>query len=455
MKIAGSGIILILVLFFITASDPFYGTELSFTPPSKDISGSVTERTWMSTESFRKFLEDQDNRVSSDFKVRKYFYPTVHFWFLIYTQFTSSSVVLHDKNNLSLIYKVLDFSSLTKKNISSNTHFVLQQKITEEKILTLKNDLNLLSREPFSLTPASKKIYRILKNAGIEPPLIKKDRMQFFERLRDNIRSQTGQKNFILEGISRSLPYRNFLKEHFKQRGLPQELLAIPFLESSFNPRAQSKVSALGIWQFMPLTSSYYVPRRTHHFDYRFNVGIASVAAASLMAENIFLMKSWDLAVTAYNSGTRHLLKTKKKLGNKNISLEDVIKISESQHFGFASKNFYSEFLALAHALAYQDELFRDLPPSVRTDINAPLRFFLSKCSFNLQKNLSKNELVDVLFHNHHTSEELGKIPRGFILTAKSRLPKSKFFEISNGDLIRTKPKDWVTLLRNQSCSTR
>jgi membrane-bound lytic murein transglycosylase D len=455
MKLTFLGFLALFTFFFITASDPFFGTELNLVTPPKELKSDVIERAWMTTDAFRPYLEDHEERVSDTFKIRNYFYPTVQFWFLIYTQFSSSSVVLHDKNNLSLIYKVLDFTSLEEKNLPKNTRYVLQQKITDEKITSLKRDLHLLALDPFSLAPSSKKIYRILKNAGVPLPLGKKDRAKFFSLLRDNLRSQTGQRNFIQDGIVRSLPYQRFLKEHFKKRGLPQELLAIPFLESSFNPKAQSKVSALGIWQFMPLISSYYVPRRTHHFDYRFNVGVASVAAASLMSENIFLMKSWDLAVTAYNSGTKHLLKTKRELGKKGIGLEEVIRHSDSEHFGFASKNFYSEFLALAHALAYQDELFQDLPKVERSDLGEPLRFFLSKCSLNLKKSLSPEQLEDIYFHNHHTSEDQGKVPRGFILTAKTKLAKNHFYEISDDLLLKIKPKDWEMLLKNQSCSTR
>src|SRR5690606_910794 len=155
----------------------------------------------------------------------------------------------------------------------------------------------------------------------------------------------TGQKNFIKSGIVESLPYQSFLFRLFADKKLPKELLAIPFLESSFNPRAHSKVSAAGAWQFMPLISSYFLPKRTTILDYRFNVGLSSLAAAKLLDENHRILKSWDLAVTAYNSGTKHLLKTKRELKRPDVTLEDVIKHSDSKHFGFASKNFYSEFL--------------------------------------------------------------------------------------------------------------
>jgi membrane-bound lytic murein transglycosylase D len=439
---------------FITASDPFFGIELHLKPVPKEEIGDVKERTWMSTEAFRPYLIDKDNRVSDIFQVTPYYYPTVHFWFLIYTQFESTSIVIHDKLNLSLIYKVLDFSSLKTKGLPKNTLYVLQQKIAQERLDDLKKNLAELSREPFSMTEEAKKIFRLLKLAKIELPSSKSDRRKFFHKLYKNVRTQTGQKNFIRDGIIRSLPYQKFLTEYFTNRKLPKELLAIPFLESSFNPKAQSKVNALGIWQFMPLISSYYVPKRTSNFDYRFNVGVASVAAANLMSENIKIMKSWDLAVTAYNSGTKHLLRTKRELG-RSVSLEDVIKHSDSQHFGFASKNFYSEFLALAHTLAYRDELFDNLHQSDRSDLNENLKFYLSKCAMKLTKELKAQELDDVFFHNHHTSHENGSVPKGFILISKGRLSSKKFYQIPYPELLKTKPKDWIRLVKNYSCSTR
>lgn len=439
---------------FVTASDPFFGIELRLKPEPREESGDVRERAWMHTEAFRPYLMDEDGRVSDIFKVTPYYYPTVHFWFLIYTQFESTSVVIHDKSNLNLIYKVLDFSSLKRKELPKNTLYILQQKISKERLDDLKEEYNHLINDPFSLSPSAKKIYRTLKQAGVTLSTNKDERIKKFKSLKENLRTQTGQKNFIRDGIIRSLPYQKFLGEYFEDKKLPKELLAIPFLESSFNPKAQSKVDALGIWQFMPLISSYYVPKRTRDFDYRFNVGVASVAAANLMSENIAIMKSWDLAVTAYNSGTKHLLKTKRAIG-RNVSLEDVIKHSDSQHFGFASKNFYSEFLALAHTLAYREELFDDLHKSDRQDVDDTLRFYLTKCSMKLNKELNSNQLEDVFFHNHHTDEKKVSIPKGFILISKTTLPSKKFFEIPRKDLLKLKPKDWGRLATRYSCSTR
>lgn len=444
--------VFITCLFFVlfTASDPYFGP----TTVSPEIKSDVKERTWQHNH-LKVFLNDQENRVGEAFKIDEFYYPNVYFWFSIYTQYDSSSVVIHDRNDLSIVYKVLDFSSLHQKNLSRNTAYILQNKLANEKLDNLKGDFRDLEMNPFSLSPEAKRIYRMLRLAQVEIPVSRADRVDFFKRLRKNLRSQTGQRNFIRDGVMRSLPYQKFLSKYFEDKKLPKELLAIPFLESSFNPRAHSRANALGVWQFMPLIASYYVPRRTTEYDYRANVGVSSLSASFLLKENIRILKSWDLAVTAYNSGTKHLLKTKRSLASTSVNLEDIIKYSDSAHFGFASKNFYSEFLALAHTLAYREEIFNDLHEHDRPDVDDELLFFMTKCALKLNKVLNPAELDDLLFHNHHIKKVQNNVPRGFLLTTKSVLPKKNFYQISYKDLLKLKPKDWNKLLRNQSCSTR
>lgn len=444
-------------LCLITASDPHYGTDLSWYRIPKEKFQDVKEFPWMATESFRPYLEDKDGRVSDLFSVSKYYYPTVHFWFLIYTQFESSQIVIHDKTNLNLIYKVLDFKNLAHKGLGKNTLYILQQKLSDERIDKIKKDLLTLVNDPYSLSNDSKVIYRSVKEAGIVIPLTKRERISFFNKLRENIRTQTGQRNYIKDGIIRSLPYKPFIYKYFAKKGLPRELLAIPFLESSFNPTAQSKVAALGPWQFMPLIASYFVPKKSPSIDYRANVGVISVAGAFLMSENRNLMKSWDLAVTAYNSGPKHLLRTSRELQKKKvkINLEAVIKHSDSGHFGFASKNFYSEFLALVHALAYEEELFAGLHREERYNVEEILDFYMAKCPLRLDKVVSEKQLEDLEFHNHQIKDFKQMLPRGSIVTSKEALPSNKFYKLSFQQLVDRKPKDWVKYLGNQSCSTK
>ncbi len=452
-------IIALLLLVLFTASDPFFADKPVAKHVSKkevqEVEEDVSELSWQAPEAFEHYLQDADQRVSDQFSIAPYYYPNVRFWFLIYTHFASSQAVIHDKANLSIIYKVLDFSSLHEKALPKNTIYVLQQKISQEKLILVQSTLHDLVKNPFEVKASTRFIFDSLEHAGVKLPTQKQQRSAFFNRLRDNIRTQTGQKDFILEGMMRSLPYQKFLAEYFRQKNLPPELLAIPFLESSFNPKAHSRVGARGVWQFMPLIASFYVPKRTPLLDYRSNVGVASVSAAYLMSENFRIMKSWDLAVTAYNSGTKHLLKSKRALASQDVDLEDIIKHSDSEHFGFASKNFYSEFLALAHTLAYREEVFRTLHKHERYNVDEPLLFYMSKCSVRLDKVLDEDQMDDVLFHNYQIGDVKKNYPRGLILSTKVKLPKSKFFLLEPTHILKNKPKDWSKFLRNQSCSTK
>jgi membrane-bound lytic murein transglycosylase D len=446
---------LILIAIIFTASDPHFGFYyISERIPKQDES-QVKELPWMTSDSFRHYLEDQDNRVSDIFKISPFFYNRVNFWFMIYTQFKSSHVVIHDKDNISLIYKVLDFSSIYDQQLHSNILYILQEKLTKEKVEKLKNDLSDLAKHPERNDLEARNMYRVLIQAGLTIPEEKRDRSKFFNDLRSRVRTQTGQMNFIRDGILRSLPYQKSLKTYFKSKNLPHELLAIPFLESSFNPKAESKVGALGPWQFMPLISKYYMPKNHKQFDYRSNVGVASISAAHLLSENYRILKSWDLAVTAYNSGTKHLFKTKRELGSAKVSLEDIIRHSDSENFGFASKNFYSEFLALVHALAYEDELFEGIHDHERDDARMELMFFISKCNLQLKKDIPLKLIEEIRFYNDHLKDEHTQLPRGAILTAKNSLPIAKFHALKFNHVIDVKPHSWQKLISNQSCSTR
>lgn len=449
-------VLAILSLFLVTSSDPYFGFELGKRVSPSKAEDEVTELRFFSQQESISYLRDRDSRVNSLFKIDDFYFPNVKFWFFIYTQLESTQVAIHDRNDLSIIYKVLDFSSLSQKGLNSNTLFILQQKLSQERVTEIKKILHRLTQNPTILDAETREIHRALRSAGVQLPQSTKDRSAFFKELRDNLRIQTGQRNFIRAGLERSLPYQAFLGSYFEDRGLPKELTAIPFLESSFNPRAHSRVSALGVWQFMPLIASYYLPKRTPLIDYRSNVGLSSIAAARLLSENHRILKKWDLTVTSYNSGTKHLVKSRRKLASlDDINLEAIIRHSSSSAFGFASKNFYSEFLALVHVLAYEDELFPEIRASKRSDAEDGLVFSISKCPMRIDKELDKDFLEEIDFYNDQI-RELKKIwPKGTIFTSKRRLPASKFFEVGGKNLVKIKPKDWPGLVRNQSCSTR
>ena len=172
-----------------------------------------------------------------------------------------------------------------------------------------------------------------------------------------NVRAQTGQRNNIFQGILNAAPFDGFFADLLKAFNLPHELVAIAFVESSFNPNAVSKVGASGVWQIMPFIEQKILSRGKN-IDSRRSVLLSTLGAFHLLAQNYKILKRWDLAVTAYNSGTKHLLRAQKQFRKKNIDLPYILKNYHSAHLGFASKNFFSEFLALVYVLEYKDLLY-------------------------------------------------------------------------------------------------
>ena len=74
------------------------------------------------------------------------------------------------------------------------------------------------------------------------------------------------------------------------------------------------------------------------------------------MKENYRLLGNWPLAITAYNHGTDGIFRGIKAVESDN--LVDLIRRYQSPTFGFASKNFYAEFLAVVDIATNSDVYF-------------------------------------------------------------------------------------------------
>lgn len=310
------------------------------------------------TDRFYYFSKDPDDLISKDFDIPKYFMPHVHFWFNMYTIFSSHQVTIHDKENLAIIYDVIDFNDLKNSDLTYHSKYALQAQYTSKIIKDYKQTLLSIAKNG----PKTEFENKIYKNIAKIYPHVKNAndiRKRVFFKLSKNIRSQTGQKDSIQQGIDNFQVYEKTIRKYFKTFNLPYELHAISFLESSFNLRAKSKVGASGVWQFMPFIGKHFM-RVDNYIDHRSNPLTSTISALHLLKQNKTILKRWDLAIPAYNSGTKHLLKARRKLRKhkKKISLENIFKFYSHSHIGFASKNFYTEFLALVYALSYKENFY-------------------------------------------------------------------------------------------------
>ena len=211
------------------------------------------------------------------------------------------------------------------------------------------------------------KIYRVLRVPENDQgrALVSKERARIaaeYELADDEsrIRSQRGAKEHFAEGLKISGRYMAQMQKIFRDEGLPAELAYLPFVESSFNVRARSGVGAVGMWQFMAETGKKFL-RIDAAIDERRDPMASTRAAARLLKQNYQILGSWPLALTAYNHGTEGIFRGIKAVQSRD--LVELIRRYESPSFGFASKNFYAEFLAVVEIATHSESYFPFLRP--------------------------------------------------------------------------------------------
>lgn len=315
------------------------------------------------------------------FAVPKGFEERVQFWIDIYTKFSLNQGVLHDSRYVQLVYETIDFGDIMKRvDLTDRQKEKERRTLVKERKRALAEKLKSFEKlkDPSALAPEDKRIYDLF--AAIDDP------RKFSEAThRRRLRFQLGQREQFISGIYQSGRYLKQMEEIFRQEGMPLELTRLPFVESSFNLRARSRVGASGIWQFMRTTARYYM-HRDSSADGRNDPLIATRAAARKFRENFQMLGSWPLAVTAYNHGPSGV----KRLVRK-FETTDIVELTDVRRgrFGFASANFYASFLAALEVERRADKYFGEL--SVLPELRG--------VEFQLSKSLSRNELLKY-FHD-------------------------------------------------------
>lgn len=92
-------------------------------------------------------------------------------------------------------------------------------------------------------------------------------------------------------------------REVLRRHGLPEDLLWVAAIESSFTPTERSSAGAVGLWQFMPAGGRIYGLRQSRWIDERRNPERSTEAVALYFADLYRRFRSWDLALAGYNMG--------------------------------------------------------------------------------------------------------------------------------------------------------
>ncbi len=344
------------------------------------------------------------------------------FWKKIFGQYKSYQHIIHDRYDPEVIVSVIDFNLPKFKRFKSKyRNYKSRDKLLQEyinlyqgaisKIMANPNDLKLYQMNPFAKT--------LRETYGSDPKkwsdLIKNGA---------SLRSQAGLRDDFDIAVKRSDKYLPLMEKVFSSYGLPMALTRLPFVESMFSNRMRSKVGASGVWQFMPRTAKTFV-RVNQYFDERNSPLKATRAAARLFKSNFKYLKSWPLAVTAYNHGISGLKKAMRKYGVSR--LDEIVERYQSGRFGFASRNFYAEFLAATEVYS-ELQMKRSQKKSTAIDVE----------KFRLKRGYSLNQLTSYTplsrsqlkkYNQCLTSKGLKRyrhkpLPRGYELYVPKKIAK-------------------------------
>ena len=268
--------------------------------------------------------------------------PNVRFWIDAYTRYPTTSGIIHDAMDLNIVYAVID---LWPEDKPGSRH------VNQERIQVAKEQYRrILEDLAENVSPEDPEKRRI---ADLFGPKAGPDA---FREAINNIRCQVGQKDRFERGLIRSGAYLQRMKAIFRSHGLPEDLCYLPHVESSFDVTAYSKAGAAGMWQFTPATGKKYL-RVNRFVDERRDPIRASEAAAKLLKHNYERLGNWPMALTAYNHGISGILRAKEEMG----TYEAVFESYKGPLFKFASRNFYSEFLAARHVAQNHTRYFNDI----------------------------------------------------------------------------------------------
>ncbi len=273
-----------------------------------------------------------DYGSSEIFPVPPEIQPNVDFWRHVYGVWSRGQVAFHDDEYMGVVYEVArlpgpihdGYTGYQKDWVRSRTSYY------KDRLRALER--RVASRE--SLSPADKELLAKFEKAGGTHAIY---------GAADRVRSQRGLRERFRRGVEISGRYDQTFREAMRAYGVPEDLAYLPHVESSFQTNARSSVGAAGVWQFMPSTGRLYAMNVNGTVDERLDPILCADGAARYLSDAYRKLHSWPLAITSYNHGVGGMANAKAQYGN---NIGRIVKDYDGRSFKFASRNFYSEFIA-------------------------------------------------------------------------------------------------------------
>jgi membrane-bound lytic murein transglycosylase D len=156
-----------------------------------------------------------------------------------------------------------------------------------------------------------------------------------------------GYAKMILERKDTYLP---LFEEALARHQMPDDIKYLAIIESGLNPRARSRVGAMGLWQFMPATGREYKLYVNSHMDDRMDPELATEAAMKYLKALHRMFGDWEVALAAYNCGPGNVRKAIRRSGGKKTFWGIY------NYLPRETRSYIPQFQAIMYVLRYAEE---------------------------------------------------------------------------------------------------
>jgi membrane-bound lytic murein transglycosylase D len=292
---------------------------------------------------------DHHYRSTGQFPVPPEIQPNVDFWRHVYGIWSRGQVAIHDDEHMGVIYEVVKLPAPIQQGYTPLQKDLVQSRANYHRARVRGLEQRLLTGQPLSADDKAL-LAKFEKSGG----------SRAIYGAADRVRVQRGLRERFRRGVEISGRYDKAFREIMRAHGVPEDLAYLPHVESSFQTNARSGVGAAGVWQFMPATGRVYGMDVNGAIDEWLDPIVCANAAARYLSAGHAKLGSWPLAITSYNHGKGGMMKAKAAYGN---DIGTIVKNYKGRAFGFASRNFYAEFVAAREVASNASKYF---PEGVR-----------------------------------------------------------------------------------------
>ena len=278
----------------------------------------------------------------------------VAFWRRVFAEWSQTQVAVHDMAYPGLVYELIELEGEVGESLNEAQREQIKQR--REFWQARLQALAATEGDGAELSAEDRVLRQRLVEAG-GPAAVSEAHAR--------LRTQRGVRERFRRGLEISGRYDAAFRRVFKEAGLPEDLAYLPHVESSFQAHARSSAGAVGMWQFTRGAGRRFMTV-DKAVDERLDPLASARGAARYLKEAYAQLGDWGLAVTSYNHGIQGMARAKAQFG---ADFGRILSEYQGKSFGFASRNFYAEFLA-AREIAAQPERF--FPEGLRFE--APLR---------------------------------------------------------------------------------